>query len=255
MPCNRICSWSSTARRSTPNIPQTPQDHVRTQPPFPARTCAHTDLFVPASTTTPLIVANPSISTRSWLRVFSRSSWPPAAEPRPLAVDAAAGRDLRGEEVSRRKGGGDWVGLKARYAHTLLGVQERLSRGHHRFPKAQRLQSVRAARSKTGSTYGLKPVVTRPHCDPLAQDTPHLARPPPPKKTRKASALRRRSWAAPCAPDGVDLVNEDHGGGLAACLLVFRSRDGGPHVGVGEGEACFQHWTARARQGGGRAHP
>jgi hypothetical protein len=37
-------------------------------------------LFVPASTTTPLVVLKPSISTSSWFRVFSRSSWPPVWE-------------------------------------------------------------------------------------------------------------------------------------------------------------------------------
>mmetsp|Transcript_46297 Transcript_46297/g.116587 ORF Transcript_46297/g.116587 Transcript_46297/m.116587 type:complete len:219 (+) Transcript_46297:114-770(+) len=39
--------------------------------------------LVPASTTTPLPVSKPSISTRSWLRVFSRSSLPPFMEPLP----------------------------------------------------------------------------------------------------------------------------------------------------------------------------
>mmetsp|Transcript_44090 Transcript_44090/g.104972 ORF Transcript_44090/g.104972 Transcript_44090/m.104972 type:complete len:218 (+) Transcript_44090:1088-1741(+) len=37
--------------------------------------------FVPASTTIPVSGLNPSISTRSWLRVFSRSSLPPPEKP------------------------------------------------------------------------------------------------------------------------------------------------------------------------------
>ena len=40
-------------------------------------------LLVPASTTTPSVVLNPSISTRSWLSVFSRSSLPPLNLPEP----------------------------------------------------------------------------------------------------------------------------------------------------------------------------
>mmetsp|Transcript_25949 Transcript_25949/g.46110 ORF Transcript_25949/g.46110 Transcript_25949/m.46110 type:complete len:201 (+) Transcript_25949:1025-1627(+) len=38
-------------------------------------------LFVPASTTTPVCSLNPSISTSSWLSVFSRSSFPPPKPP------------------------------------------------------------------------------------------------------------------------------------------------------------------------------
>jgi len=47
-------------------------------------------LLVPAKTTTPCVVANPSISTKSWFRVFSRSSFPPANPPRPLALPMAS---------------------------------------------------------------------------------------------------------------------------------------------------------------------
>mmetsp|Transcript_4097 Transcript_4097/g.10491 ORF Transcript_4097/g.10491 Transcript_4097/m.10491 type:complete len:304 (+) Transcript_4097:621-1532(+) len=47
-------------------------------------------LFVPARITTPLEVAKPSISTRSWLRVFSLSSFPPAKPPLPLARPIAS---------------------------------------------------------------------------------------------------------------------------------------------------------------------
>mmetsp|Transcript_27320 Transcript_27320/g.79639 ORF Transcript_27320/g.79639 Transcript_27320/m.79639 type:complete len:387 (-) Transcript_27320:542-1702(-) len=39
--------------------------------------------FVPARTTMFVELVNPSISTRSWLRVFSRSSFPPEKPPRP----------------------------------------------------------------------------------------------------------------------------------------------------------------------------
>mmetsp|Transcript_19613 Transcript_19613/g.47904 ORF Transcript_19613/g.47904 Transcript_19613/m.47904 type:complete len:227 (-) Transcript_19613:2771-3451(-) len=38
-------------------------------------------LFVPANTTTPVCSLKPSISTRSWLSVFSRSSLPPPKPP------------------------------------------------------------------------------------------------------------------------------------------------------------------------------
>mmetsp|Transcript_5888 Transcript_5888/g.15178 ORF Transcript_5888/g.15178 Transcript_5888/m.15178 type:complete len:593 (+) Transcript_5888:1298-3076(+) len=46
--------------------------------------------FVPASTTTPEVVPKPSISTRSWFSVFSRSSFPPIAAPRPRARPMAS---------------------------------------------------------------------------------------------------------------------------------------------------------------------
>ena len=46
--------------------------------------------FVPASTTTPCVVAKPSISTSSWFSVFSRSSLPPAKPPRPRALPMAS---------------------------------------------------------------------------------------------------------------------------------------------------------------------
>mmetsp|Transcript_14483 Transcript_14483/g.36007 ORF Transcript_14483/g.36007 Transcript_14483/m.36007 type:complete len:297 (+) Transcript_14483:508-1398(+) len=46
--------------------------------------------FVPASTTTPVVVAKPSISTSSWFSVFSRSSCPPIAPPRPRARPMAS---------------------------------------------------------------------------------------------------------------------------------------------------------------------
>mmetsp|Transcript_7769 Transcript_7769/g.14102 ORF Transcript_7769/g.14102 Transcript_7769/m.14102 type:complete len:261 (-) Transcript_7769:808-1590(-) len=39
--------------------------------------------FVPPKTTTPEFDANPSISTKSWFNVFSRSSLPPIIPPRP----------------------------------------------------------------------------------------------------------------------------------------------------------------------------
>mmetsp|Transcript_11639 Transcript_11639/g.52632 ORF Transcript_11639/g.52632 Transcript_11639/m.52632 type:complete len:244 (-) Transcript_11639:176-907(-) len=39
--------------------------------------------LVPASTTTPSLLPNPSISTRSWFSVFSLSSFPPIIPPRP----------------------------------------------------------------------------------------------------------------------------------------------------------------------------
>lgn len=47
-------------------------------------------LLVPASTTTPEVVWKPSISTSSWFRVFSRSSFPPAKPPRPRARPMAS---------------------------------------------------------------------------------------------------------------------------------------------------------------------
>mmetsp|Transcript_7670 Transcript_7670/g.11167 ORF Transcript_7670/g.11167 Transcript_7670/m.11167 type:complete len:219 (-) Transcript_7670:1190-1846(-) len=46
--------------------------------------------FVPASTTTPLLGLNPSISTNNWLRVFSRSSFPPEKPPLPRARPTAS---------------------------------------------------------------------------------------------------------------------------------------------------------------------
>ena len=47
-------------------------------------------LFVAAIMITPLSVLNPSISTNSWLSVFSRSSLPPCTAPRPLALPMAS---------------------------------------------------------------------------------------------------------------------------------------------------------------------
>ncbi len=46
--------------------------------------------LVPAKTTTPVVLAKPSISTSSWLSVFSRSSLPPAMPPRPRARPIAS---------------------------------------------------------------------------------------------------------------------------------------------------------------------
>mmetsp|Transcript_30975 Transcript_30975/g.51331 ORF Transcript_30975/g.51331 Transcript_30975/m.51331 type:complete len:308 (+) Transcript_30975:665-1588(+) len=46
--------------------------------------------LVPAITTIWPVVVNPSISTRSWLRVFSRSSLPPMPPPRPRARPTAS---------------------------------------------------------------------------------------------------------------------------------------------------------------------
>mmetsp|Transcript_19896 Transcript_19896/g.36936 ORF Transcript_19896/g.36936 Transcript_19896/m.36936 type:complete len:231 (-) Transcript_19896:790-1482(-) len=46
--------------------------------------------FVPARTTTPSLVSKPSISTNSWLSVFSRSSFPPEKPPLPRARATAS---------------------------------------------------------------------------------------------------------------------------------------------------------------------
>mmetsp|Transcript_30997 Transcript_30997/g.100151 ORF Transcript_30997/g.100151 Transcript_30997/m.100151 type:complete len:288 (-) Transcript_30997:352-1215(-) len=46
--------------------------------------------LVPASTTIWPLLVKPSISTKSWLRVFSRSSLPPKLPPRPRALPTAS---------------------------------------------------------------------------------------------------------------------------------------------------------------------
>mmetsp|Transcript_15381 Transcript_15381/g.50314 ORF Transcript_15381/g.50314 Transcript_15381/m.50314 type:complete len:257 (-) Transcript_15381:592-1362(-) len=46
--------------------------------------------FVPAKTTTFVDSVKPSISTKSWFRVFSRSSLPPAKPPRPRCLPTAS---------------------------------------------------------------------------------------------------------------------------------------------------------------------
>mmetsp|Transcript_8616 Transcript_8616/g.18528 ORF Transcript_8616/g.18528 Transcript_8616/m.18528 type:complete len:254 (-) Transcript_8616:254-1015(-) len=46
--------------------------------------------FVPARTTTPVEVENPSISTSNWFRVFSLSSFPPPNPPRPRCLPTAS---------------------------------------------------------------------------------------------------------------------------------------------------------------------
>ena len=46
-------------------------------------------LFVAAITITPSLVPNPSISTKSWFRVCSLSSWPPP-RPAPLLLPTAS---------------------------------------------------------------------------------------------------------------------------------------------------------------------
>lgn len=60
---------------------------------LPGRSIAWSNIsarFVPASTTTPVSELNPSISTSSWLRVFSRSSLPPLNWPFPRARATAS---------------------------------------------------------------------------------------------------------------------------------------------------------------------
>mmetsp|Transcript_10262 Transcript_10262/g.43179 ORF Transcript_10262/g.43179 Transcript_10262/m.43179 type:complete len:328 (-) Transcript_10262:504-1487(-) len=47
-------------------------------------------LLVPANTTTPSFDPNPSISTNSWFKVFSRSSFPPNPPPRPRCLPMAS---------------------------------------------------------------------------------------------------------------------------------------------------------------------
>mmetsp|Transcript_11010 Transcript_11010/g.31097 ORF Transcript_11010/g.31097 Transcript_11010/m.31097 type:complete len:230 (+) Transcript_11010:1094-1783(+) len=71
-------------------------------------------LLVPARTTVPVVVAKPSISTRSWLRVFSRSSFPPAKPPRPRARPMASISSMKMID-------GDWARAWAKRSLTLAG--------------------------------------------------------------------------------------------------------------------------------------
>mmetsp|Transcript_42002 Transcript_42002/g.125744 ORF Transcript_42002/g.125744 Transcript_42002/m.125744 type:complete len:216 (+) Transcript_42002:1834-2481(+) len=70
--------------------------------------------LVPASTTTPLVVAKPSISTSSWFSVFSRSSWPPIAPPRPRARPIASISSIKMMD-------GDWERAWANRSRTRAG--------------------------------------------------------------------------------------------------------------------------------------
>ena len=65
----------------------------RRSPDLPGRSRALSRMsgrLVPARTTTPCVVAKPSISTSNWFSVFSRSSLPPAKPPRPRARPIAS---------------------------------------------------------------------------------------------------------------------------------------------------------------------
>mmetsp|Transcript_2548 Transcript_2548/g.8682 ORF Transcript_2548/g.8682 Transcript_2548/m.8682 type:complete len:229 (+) Transcript_2548:2445-3131(+) len=70
-------------------------------------------LLVPARITTPEVVAKPSISTRSWFRVFSLSSLPPMP-PRPLCLPMASISSMKMIE-------GAWVLALAKRSLTLAG--------------------------------------------------------------------------------------------------------------------------------------
>ena len=70
--------------------------------------------LVPASTTTPSLLPNPSISTRSWFRVFSRSSLPPIMPPRPRWRPMAS-------ISSMKMMLGDWLLAWANRSRTRLG--------------------------------------------------------------------------------------------------------------------------------------
>mmetsp|Transcript_59534 Transcript_59534/g.141991 ORF Transcript_59534/g.141991 Transcript_59534/m.141991 type:complete len:275 (-) Transcript_59534:207-1031(-) len=72
----KICSLSARSGLSTAIWRSKRPGLVRAGSKMSAR-------FVPASTTTPVPELNPSISTSIWLRVFSRSSLPPANPPFP----------------------------------------------------------------------------------------------------------------------------------------------------------------------------